>query len=68
MLKSIIKHTFSIMQTKLIVDPMSTCSSPEPRIKASGTTTWRLTKCDITPVDVETCKQKKERELLWKPK
>lgn len=31
--------TFSIMQTKLIVEPMSTCSSPEPRMNASGTTT-----------------------------
>lgn len=46
--------TFSIMQTKLIVDPISTCNSPEPRMNASGTTTWRFTKCDITPVDVET--------------
>lgn len=46
--------TFSMMQTKLMVEPMSTCSSPEPRMKASGTTTCRLTKCDMTPVDVDT--------------
>lgn len=42
------------MQTKLIVDPISTCSSPEPKMNASGTTTCRFTKCEITPVDVET--------------
>lgn len=42
------------MQTKLIVDPISTCSSPEPNMNASGTTTCRFTKCEITPVDVET--------------
>lgn len=33
------KLTFSIMQTRLIVEPMSTCSSPEPSMNASGTTT-----------------------------
>lgn len=48
--------TFSIMHTKLIADPISTWSSPEPKMKASGTTTWRFTKCDITPVDVDTWK------------
>lgn len=42
------------MQTRLIVDPISTCNSPEPNINASGTTTCRLTKCDIIPVAVET--------------
>lgn len=42
------------MQTKLIVDPISTCSSPDPSMNASGTTTCRLTKCEIMPVDVET--------------
>lgn len=47
-------RTFSIMHTKLIADPISTWSSPEPRMKASGTTTWRFTKCDMTPVDVDT--------------
>lgn len=46
--------TFSIMHTKLIADPISTWSSPDPRMKASGTTTWRFTKCEITPVDVDT--------------
>lgn len=54
--------TFSIMQTKLIVDPISTCNSPEPRMNASGTTTCRFTKCDITPVDVETFM------FVWRPK
>lgn len=44
------------MQTKLIVDPMSTWSSPEPKMNASGTTTCKFTKCEITPVAVETCK------------
>lgn len=34
-----VKLTFSIMQTRLIVEPMSTCSSPEPSMNASGTTT-----------------------------
>lgn len=50
------KHelTFSIMQTKFIVDPISTCNSPDPSMNASGTTTWRFTKCDITPVGVDT--------------
>lgn len=51
-------RTFSIMHTKLIADPISTWSSPEPKMKASGTTTWRFTKCDITPVDVDTWKMK----------
>lgn len=55
LLKYLGKQTFSIMHTKLIVDPMSTCNSPEPSIKASGTTTCKFTKWDITPVDVETC-------------
>lgn len=38
-MQSIVKLTFSIMQTRLIVEPMSTCSSPEPSMNASGTTT-----------------------------
>lgn len=53
-----------MMQTKLIADPMSTCNSPEPSMKASGTTTCRFTKCDITPVGVEICKEKKEKLLF----
>jgi hypothetical protein len=55
--------TFSIIHTKLMADPMSTCSSPEPRMKASGTTTCRFTKCEITPVDVETCVSRNEKKL-----
>lgn len=51
------------MQTKLIVDPISTCNSPEPRINASGTTTCRLTKCDITPVDVETYRTEQQNGI-----
>lgn len=62
--------TFSIIQTKLIVDPISTCNSPEPRMNASGTTTCRLTKCDITPVDVETYTKNREKitrgKKIWK--
>lgn len=46
--------TFSMIQTKLIADPMSTCSSPEPSMNASGTTTCKFTKCDIAPVEVAT--------------
>lgn len=53
------KPTFSIMHTKFIADPISTWSSPEPKMNASGTTTWRFTKCDITPVDVDTWKYKR---------
>lgn len=37
-----------------MAEPISTCNSPDPKIKASGTTTWRFTKCAIVPVDVET--------------
>lgn len=48
--------TFSMMHTRLIVDPISTCNSPEPKINASGTTTCKFTKCDIAPVDVATWK------------
>lgn len=41
----------------MITEPISTCNSLDPRIKASGTTTCRLTKCAIMPVDVDTYKQ-----------
>lgn len=56
------KITFSMIQTKLMAEPMSTCSSPEPKINASGTTTCRFTKCDMMPVAVDICK---EREKNW---
>lgn len=60
--------TFSMMQTKLIADPMSTCNSPEPKINASGTTTCKFTKCDIIPVAVDICNNKwyKKNESGWK--
>lgn len=50
-----------MMQTKLIVDPISTCNSPEPKINASGTTTCKFTKCEIAPVDVATWKEKQKK-------
>lgn len=56
-------RTFSIMHTKFIADPISTWSSPLPKMKASGTTTWRFTKCDTTPVDVETCERKNNKSF-----
>lgn len=51
-------QTFSIMHTRFIADPISTWSSPLPSINASGTTTWTFTKCEMTPVDVDTWKEK----------
>lgn len=41
-----------------MLEPISTCNSLDPKMNASGTTTCRLTKCDITPVAVETCPPK----------
>lgn len=52
------------MQTRLIVDPISTCNSPEPNMNASGTTTCRFTKCDIIPVDVETCLRNEKNDMV----
>lgn len=57
--------TFSMMQTKLIADPMSTCNSPEPKINASGTTTCKFTKCDIIPVAVDICNNKWYKSGWW---
>ena len=48
--------TFSIIHTRFIAEPISTWSSPLPRMNASGTTTCAFTKWDITPVDVDTWK------------
>lgn len=56
------------MQTRLIVDPISTCNSPEPNMKASGTTTCRFTKCDIIPVAVETCKNQRRTKHVEQKK
>lgn len=41
-----------MIQTKLRIDPISTCNSPDPKMNASGTITSSVADCEETPDSV----------------